>query len=152
MQHLSSQRSIFSFFRCEMFDQNGHGGRSRTRTDHKAQDALFEFDRNPAYARQCFVVDHAPSRLNQERSRQIDYAVTTERFPDLRLSRDFKVRPAIASPPHGRQTQYAAGFGDQGVGVEGLGHIQIGAHFLAQLAIELLPLGGEQDDVDMAQP
>ncbi len=48
------------------------------------------------------------------------------------------------------EAENRAGLGNESVGIEGLGHVEIGADLLAALAIELLALGGEQDDVDVA--
>ena len=40
---------------------------------------------------------------------------------------------------------------EQGVGIEWLGHVDVGADLLSFLAIEFLPLGGEQHDVDLVK-
>ena len=49
------------------------------------------------------------------------------------------------------QSENGARLGDERIRIKGLGHIEVGAHFLAALAIELLSLCGEQNDVDVAQ-
>ena len=41
--------------------------------------------------------------------------------------------------------------GDERIRIERLGHVQVGAHLRAALAIELLALGSEQHDVNVAQ-
>src|SRR5882724_2429271 len=56
-------------------------------------------------------------------------------------------RPAIEN----LQPQHGARLGKQRIGIERFGHIQIRAHLLAALAIEFLPLGRKQNNVDVAQ-
>jgi len=50
------------------------------------------------------------------------------------------------------EPQHVARFLQQRVGIERLGHVQIGADLQPFLAIELLALGGQQDDVRVGEP
>src|SRR5580704_13262340 len=74
-------------------------------------------------------------------------AVRAAKAPDLGAASAFKVRLAMRS----LKAQYAASLLEQSVRIERLRHVEIGAHLLAPLAVEFLTLGGEQDDVNVAQ-
>lgn len=41
---------------------------------------------------------------------------------------------------------------EQGIRIERLGHVEIRAHLLPTLAVELLPLRREENDMNVAQP
>jgi hypothetical protein len=78
-------------------------------------------------------------------------AARTGRLPDRWLSRDFRVRLGICVSVLSRQAKHGAGFGYQGIGIEGFGHVQVSADFLAALTIELLAFRREKNDVDVLQ-
>jgi hypothetical protein len=78
-------------------------------------------------------------------------ALRAGKLLDLGLRRDLRLGPGMASCSRRREIEDGAGFSDESVGVKGLGHVKVGADLLAALAIELLSLGGEEDDVDVAK-
>src|SRR5664279_2417852 len=65
-------------------------------------------------------------------------ATMDAKLADRRLTRALSAMLAmIGLQPGCRESQYFARFGEQGIRIEGFGHVKIGADLLASLTIEL---------------
>ena len=72
MKNFSGERAILRLFAARCWKQHGHGGRSRARTGHKAQNSRLR--NRSVHATELCPCGRKPRRLEQERSRRIDNA------------------------------------------------------------------------------
>ena len=131
----------------EMGEQRRDGPRPRRPVTQPRRAGRRDHRKALSSRRVAVAVKHAVGVLDGHRRAERP-AISETSGAGILLPRD---QLPEGNPRHASEAEDVASLLQQRVGIERLGHVEIGADFLPALSIELLPLGREQDDVDVRQ-
>ena len=151
MENLRSESPTLGLTGSQMCQQRGNCGCLRCGSNHVAQRSVLVLDGNAVAV--CRIAQ-------QSLACRVDDAYTGSQVlpkggdnshtPGSRVEERFEGRSCHRLQLTG-EAEYGSCFCNKGIGVEGLGHIHVGSDLMASLTIELLALGGQQNDMDILQ-